>query len=335
MHALADGALLRTVELPGVGAMGGVGARPEGGTEAWLGWTGFATPGQVLRYDAVADSLSVWAEPPGRVDVPTVSSQVVTYTSRDGTPVRMFVVSPTAAPDRPRPTTLYGYGGFNIPMTPGFSAGILAWVEAGGVYAIACLRGGSEEGEDWHRAGLRDTKQNVFDDFACAAEFLIDQGWTTPGQLAISGGSNGGLLVGAALTQRPELYSAVVCSAPLLDMVRYESSGLGQLWSDEYGSASVPEELEWLLAYSPYHRVIDGTPYPAVLFTVFDSDTRVDPMHARKLCAALQHATSSDRPILLRRESDVGHGARSVTRSVDLSVDTMAFLAARTGLELP
>jgi prolyl oligopeptidase len=312
--------------------MGGIGARPEGGTEAWLGWTGFATPSCVLRYDAVADSLSVWAEPPGKVEVPTVSSQVVTYTSKDGTLVRMFVVSPTATPDRPRPTTLYGYGGFNIPMTPGFSAGILTWVEAGGVYAIACLRGGSEEGEDWHRAGRRGEKQNVFDDFAAAAEWLVAEGWTTPAQLAISGGSNGGLLVGAALTQRPELFSAVVCSAPLLDMVRYEGSGLGQLWSDEYGSASVPEELEWLLGYSPYHHVVEGTDYPAVLFTVFDSDSRVDPMHARKLCAELQWATGSDRPVLLRREADVGHGARSVTRSVELSVDTLAFAAARTGL---
>ncbi|MDX6258025.1 MAG: prolyl oligopeptidase [Frankiales bacterium] len=334
VHTLETGALLRSVELPGVGAMGGIGSRPEGGTEAWLGWTGFATPSCVLRYDAVADSLEVWAEPPGKVDVPPVSSQVVTYTSKDGTLVRMFVVSPTVAPDEPRPTTLYGYGGFNIPMTPGFSAGILSWVEAGGVYAIACLRGGSEEGEDWHRAGRRGEKQNVFDDFTSAAEWLIDQGWTTAGQLAISGGSNGGLLVGAALTQRPELFSAVVCSAPLLDMVRYEGSGLGQLWSDEYGSAAVAEELEWLLGYSPYHRVEDGTGYPAVLFTVFDSDTRVDPMHARKLCAALQFATSSDRPVLLRREADVGHGARSISRSVELSVDTLAFAAARTGLVL-
>jgi prolyl oligopeptidase len=162
----------------------------------------------------------------------------------------------------------------------------------------------------------------------------MEQGWTTPAQLAISGGSNGGLLVGAALTQRPELFAAVVCSAPLLDMVRYEGSGLGQLWSDEYGTAAVAEELEWLLGYSPYHRVVDGTAYPAVLFTVFDSDTRVDPMHARKLCAALQFASSSDRPVLLRREADVGHGARSVSRSIELSVDTLAFAAARTGLVL-
>jgi prolyl oligopeptidase len=334
VHDLATGAYLRTVDLPGVGAMGGVGARPEGGTEAWLGWTGFATPSCVLRYDAVTGLLDTWAEPPGKVDVPAVTSQVVTYTSKDGTPVRMFVVSGAAAPDRPRPTTLYGYGGFNIPMTPGFSAGILAWVEAGGVYAIACLRGGSEEGEEWHRAGMRGQKQNVFDDFAAAAEWLIGAGWTTAEQLAISGGSNGGLLVGAALVQRPELYAAVVCSAPLLDMVRYEATGLGQLWSDEYGTASDPEQLEWLLGYSPYHHVVDGVPYPAVLFTIFDSDSRVDPMHGRKLCAALQFASASDRPVRLRREADVGHAGRSVSRSVELSVDSLSFAAARTGLVL-
>jgi prolyl oligopeptidase len=182
---------------------------------------------------------------------------------------------------------------------------------------------------------MRGYKQNVFDDFHAAADWLVEQGWTTPSQLGISGGSNGGLLVGAALTQAPQMFAAVVCSAPLLDMVRYEQFGLGQLWSEEYGSAEDPEELSWLIAYSPYHHVENGAPYPAVLFTVFDSDTRVDPLHARKMCAALQAATSSDRPILFRREKDVGHGARAVSRSVDLSADTLGFLAAHTGLELP
>ena len=237
-------------------------------------------------------------------------------------------------PTLPSPTILYGYGGFGIPMTPGYSATALAWVEAGGVYAVACLRGGAEEGDEWHRAGMRQLKQNVFDDFHAAAEHLIANGWTTPDQLSISGGSNGGLLVGAAVTQRPDLFAAVVCSAPLLDMVRYELHGLGQLWSTEYGSASDASELAALHAYSPYHHVLDGVDYPSVLFTVFDADTRVDPLHARKMCAALQHATSGDRPILYRREADVGHGARSVTRSVGLAVDTMAYLAARTGLTL-
>jgi prolyl oligopeptidase len=287
-----------------------------------------------------------------------VDTRQVTYRSADGTEVRMLVtaLAPGTAPatgtglatatgggagpeDRapvnPRPTILYGYGGFGISLAPAFAASILAWVEAGGVYAVAGLRGGGEEGEEWHRAGMRDHKQNVFDDFHAAAETLISEGWTTPGQLAISGGSNGGLLVGAAITQRPELYAAAICSAPLLDMVRYERFGLGQTWNDEYGTADDRRELGWLLSYSPYHHVREGTRYPAVLFTTFDSDTRVDPVHARKMCAALQHATSARwpaNPILLRRESDVGHGARAVSRSVSLSADGLAFLALHTGL---
>jgi prolyl oligopeptidase len=177
-------------------------------------------------------------------------------------------------------------------------------------------------------------KQNVFDDFHAAAERLIADGWTTSGQLAASGGSNGGLLVGAAVTQRPDLFAAVVCSAPLLDMVRYEKFGLGATWNVEYGSADVAEELQWLLDYSPYHRVREGTDYPATLFTVFDGDSRVDPLHARKLCAAMQHATSGDRPILLRREKNVGHSSRAISKSIALSADTLTFAAAHTGLEL-
>jgi prolyl oligopeptidase len=249
----------------------------------------------------------------------------------------MLIISGAATPDRPRPAVLYGYGGFGISMTPGYSATTLAWVEAGGVYVIAGLRGGSEEGEDWHRAGMLDQRQNVFDDFHAAAEKLIADGWTTREQLGIYGGSNGGLLVGAALTQRPGLYAAVVCSAPLLDMVRYERFGLGETWNTEYGTAADPEQLGWLLSYSPYHHVVPGTRYPSVLFTVFDNDTRVDPLHARKMCAALQYATSSspeDRPVLLRAEGQVGHGARAVSRSAELAGDTLAFAARYTGLVL-
>jgi prolyl oligopeptidase len=174
----------------------------------------------------------------------------------------------------------------------------------------------------------------VFDDFRAAAQYLIGEGWTTPGQLAISGGSNGGLLVGAALTQDPSLYAAVICSAPLLDMVRYERFGLGQTWNVEYGTASDPEQLGWLLAYSPYHHVMPGTAYPAVLFTVFTSDTRVDPVHAYKMCAALQYASGSLRPVLLRAEGQVGHGARAVSRSAELAGDTLAFAARYTGLDV-
>jgi prolyl oligopeptidase len=289
----------------------------------------------MLRFDARDSSVHVWATAPGAVPVPAVSAQQVTYPSADGTLVRMLVVSGAGSPDQPRPALLTGYGGFDISLTPGYSATALSWVEAGGVYVVANLRGGSEEGEEWHRAGMLEHKQNVFDDFRGAAEALIRDGWTTPEQLAISGGSNGGLLVGAALVQRPALYAAVICSAPLLDMVRYEGFGLGQTWNVEYGTASDPAELGWLLAYSPYHHVEPGTAYPAVLFTVFTNDTRVDPMHAYKMCAALQYSTSSSRPVLMRAEAQVGHGARAVSRTAELAGDTLAFAARYTGLAVP
>jgi prolyl oligopeptidase len=346
VHDLDSGARLPgargRIELPGIGSIGGLLGRPEGGYEAWFSYTDQVTPPHVYRYDGRRHTVELFSSPPGSVEVPAVVTRQLTYTSKDGTTVRMFVTARadllTGGPDgsggpaEPRPTILYGYGGFAVPLTPGYSANILAWAEAGGVYAVANLRGGSEEGEEWHRAGMLANKQNVFDDFHAAAERLIADGWTTSEQLAISGGSNGGLLVGAALTQRPELFAAVVCSAPLLDMVRYELFGLGATWNVEYGSADDPEQLGWLLGYSPYHRIQAGTDYPATLFTVFDGDSRVDPLHARKLCAALQHATSGERPILLRREKDVGHGARAMSKTIALSADTLTFCAAFTGL---
>ncbi len=336
IHDLATGARLGDVPLPGLGSVGGIIERPEGGHEAWFGYTDHTTPSTVQHYDARSGQTRLWASAPGTVEVPALTTRQVTYSSADGTDVRMFVIARDLgdAPIEPRPTILYGYGGFGLPLTPGFSATVLAWVEAGGVWAVANLRGGGEEGEDWHRAGMLGHKQNVFDDFHAAAEWLVAEGWTTTDQLAINGGSNGGLLVGAAITQRPELFAAAVCSAPLLDMVRYERFGLGATWNVEYGSAAVEEELGWLYGYSPYHRVADGVAYPATLFTVFDGDTRVDPLHARKMCAAMQAATVGDGPILIRAEPDVGHGARAVSRSIDLSVEVLAFSAAHTGLDL-
>ncbi|HEX8004213.1 MAG TPA: prolyl oligopeptidase family serine peptidase [Mycobacteriales bacterium] len=331
VHDKETGAHRYDVDLPGLGSLGGPTSDPDGGDAVWFGWTGYTTPPRVHQLAVTERALTLFADAPGRVDVPEVEARQVFYESADGTRVPMFVLTPPGDVT-PRPTVLYGYGGFNVPMTPGYSAGIAAWVEAGGTYAVACLRGGSEEGEEWHRAGMRERKQNVFDDFHAAAEWLRANGFAS--RLGISGGSNGGLLVGAAMTQRPDLYDAVVCSAPLLDMVRYERFGLGTTWADEYGTADDPTELAWLLGYSPYHHVREGTAYPATLFTVFDSDTRVDPLHARKMCAALQYATTGDAPVLLRRERDVGHGARSVSRSVELSVDTSSFLATHLGLEL-
>ncbi len=333
-HDAVTGSVKRVLQLPGFGTLTGFTERYDGGHELWYSYTDHTTLGSVYCYDALTDAHSLWASPPGSVAVPKVQSHHVTYTSHDGTEVRMFVITPNETPTRPLPTILYGYGGFGVPLEPAYSATTLAWVEAGGIYAVANIRGGSEEGEEWHRDGMLDKKQNVYDDFIAAAEWLIAKGWTSAEQLAISGGSNGGLLVGAVMTQRPDLFAAVVCSAPLLDMVRYELHGLGATWNVEYGSAQDPEQFGWLHAYSPYHRVTSGTRYPATLFTVFDSDSRVDPLHARKMCAALQHAQAADRDILIRAEENVGHGARSLDRTIDLSADVLAFTAAWTGLKV-
>ncbi|SFK22541.1 prolyl oligopeptidase [Streptosporangium canum] len=330
VHDLATGEPRGQVPLPGLGSAGRMSTRPGGGHEVWFTYTDSVTPGSVHRYDARTGRTTLWAAAPGAAEVPRLSARRIVYPSADGTPVRMLVLARPGT--GPRPTILYGYGGFGLSLTPSYSSYILPWVEAGGVFVLAQLRGGGEEGAQWHRAGMLDGKQNVFDDFVAAAERLIADGWTTAAQLAACGESNGGLLVGAAVTQRPDLFAAAVCSAPLLDMVRYERSGLGPSWRSEYGSASDPEQLGWLLGYSPYHRVRDGVDYPATLLTAFGGDSRVDPFHARKMCAAMQGATSGSRPILLRHESDVGHGARATSRAVGLAADMLAFLAAHTGL---
>ena len=341
-HHPVTGERLGEVPLPGLGSVSGLVTRPDGGTDVWFGYTDHVTVPAVHRFAGDTGEVSVWATPPGAVpDVPEVVVRQVVATGADGTPVRAFVVAPAAAldgdgrPRTPAPTILYGYGGFQISMDPAYSAATLAWVEAGGVYVVANLRGGGEEGEAWHRDGMREHKQHVFDDFFAVASLLVAEGWTTPGQLACWGGSNGGLLVGAAVTQRPDLFAAAVCSAPLLDMVRYQLFGLGRTWSDEYGDAAVPDELGWLLGYSPYHRVAPGTAYPATLFTVFEGDTRVDPLHARKTAAAMQAATSAspdERPVLIRRETGVGHGGRALSRTVGLTAEQLRFVADRAGL---
>jgi prolyl oligopeptidase len=333
VHDRVTGEQTGELALPGLGSAATV-SRPGGaGDDLWVSYTDNLTPPTVLHHRPSTGESTTWAEAPG-APAPTDELEVVRVfvTSGDGTQVPMFVARPRGlALDGTAPTILYGYGGFNNALQPMYSALQRAWVEGGGVYAIGNLRGGNEYGEGWHRDGMRANKQHVFDDFAACADWLISSGHTSPGHLAVSGGSNGGLLVGAALTQMPEKIAAVHCSAPLLDMVRYELFGLGITWNDEYGTAADPEELGWLLGYSPYHHVVDGTPYPAVLFSTFGGDTRVDPNHARKMCAALQHATTSDRPVLLRHEEHVGHGARTVGRMLDTSAEVHAFLGAQTG----
>jgi prolyl oligopeptidase len=235
------------------------------------------------------------------------------------------------------PTLLTAYGGFNVSLTPEFAKSIFPWLDRGGIFAVANLRGGSEFGEDWHRAGMLDKKQNVFDDFISAAEYLIAQKYTNKDHLAIQGGSNGGLLMGAALTQRPDLFRAVVCQVPLLDMLRYQKFQIAKLWIPEYGSADDPKQFDWLYAYSPYQHVKPGTLYPAVLFMTADSDTRVDPLHAKKMAALLQAQAVNgvDRPILLRVDTKAGHGiGKPVSKLLEDNVDFWSFVFSQLGVEI-
>lgn len=337
LHA-ADGTMLRDVPLPGAGTVERLTAPPEGGPCAWFSYTDYTTPPIVYRVD-VRDGSCVPEAPPeasrasagARPDV-----RQITYESSDGTPVRMHVVAPSGGTG-PRPALLTAYGGFGASTPPAYSPAIAAWVEAGGVYAVACVRGGGEGGRAWHAAGSGRNKPNAIADFTAAARALIDGGHTTPGRLAIRGSSHSGFMVAAAVTRRPELYAAAVISDAVTDMVRYHRFGIGRLWTEEFGTADDPGDLAVLLGYSPYHRVRPGTGYPSVLLTCPRTDPRVDSMHTRKMTAALQHAAASSpssRPVLLRCEDDVGHGERSLSRWLALQTDVLAFCAARTGLRL-
>jgi prolyl oligopeptidase len=261
----------------------------------------------------------------------------VRYRSKDGTVVPMFLVHRRDwRKDGKNPTLLYGYGGFNVNLTPGFAAWVGPFLERGGVYAVPNLRGGGEYGEAWHQAGMLGRKQNVFDDFAAAAEYLIAEQITSPGRLAISGRSNGGLLVAASLVQHPELYKAAVAGVPLADMIRYHHLQIARLWIPEYGSPDDAKAFAWLYAYSPYHHVVDRTAYPATLVFSAESDTRVDPMHARKLAARLQAATSSNLPVLLRMESKAGHGAgKPLAKIIAQYTDEFSFLFEQLGISAP
>ncbi len=329
VHSLS-GALEREIALPTLGDAGGVTGDPDR-PDAYFTFNAFTIPRQIYRTDVGVGTSTLWASVNVPIDPSPYQVEQVSYPSRDGTPITMFVVSRKDAPrDGSTPFLLNGYGGFNVNMTSYFRASIYPWLEAGGGYAVPNLRGGGEYGEAWHQAGMLANKQNVFDDFIAAAEFLVAKGYTQPERLAISGGSNGGLLVGAAMTQRPELFGAVVCAVPLLDMVRYHLFGSGKTWIPEYGDPEDPEQLKVLAAYSPYHRVKQGTRYPATLLLSADSDDRVDPMHARKMAAALQHANTGSAPILLSIEQNAGHGgADMVKKWVERDSQTYAFLMDR------
>ena len=329
-----DGDFVREINLPGIGSTAGIVGNPDE-DDAYYGYTSFTIPGEIYRTSVKTGETKLWNRVKLPVDPSPYVVEQVWYSSKDGTLISMFVVRGKDMPmDASTPFLLTGYGGFDVGITPTFTAEAYPWLEAGGGYAIANLRGGNEYGEEWHRAGMLHKKQNVFDDFIGAAEFLIQRKYTQPQRLAISGASNGGLLVGAALTQRPDLFRAVVCDVPLLDMVRYHRFGSGRTWIAEYGSAENESQFKTLLAYSPYHRVQERAKYPAILFMSADSDDRVDPMHARKMAARLQAATATSRPILLRIEKKAGHGgADLVKQSVDASADSTAFVMHELGMK--
>ncbi len=331
----ADGTFNCDVVLPTLGtaaAVTGEWDQPDG----FFTFESFTLPPTVYRLAVGTGLITEWAS----IDAPLNSDDFTVtqewYSSRDGTHVSMFLIHRRGLDrSQPLPTVLSGYGGFNISRTPLFSRSTYLWLEHGGMYAVPNLRGGGEYGESWHRAGMLDHKQNVFDDFIGAAEYLIEQGYTDSAHLAIQGGSNGGLLVGAALTQRPDLVRAVVCAVPLLDMLRYHHFLIARLWIPEYGSADDPTQFPFLHAYSPYHHVQPETEYPAVLLTTAESDSRVDPLHARKMAALLQASNVSPYPILLRVETRAGHGiGKPLAKVIEEQTDMWSFLFWQLGVTI-
>jgi prolyl oligopeptidase len=330
---------LGDVQLPAIGSVFGLGGKWDR-KEVFFAFHSFTVPDSVYQIDLSTRGTSLWSnvDAPG-IDPDKYEVKQVWFDSKDGTHVPMFVFHKKGLElNGKNPTLLTGYGGFNVSLTPNFVGDRYLWLEHGGVFAVANLRGGAEFGEDWHRAGMLDKKQNVFDDFAAAAEFLISQKYTDKDHLAIRGGSNGGLLMGAALTQHPELYRAVICQVPLLDMLRYQNFQIAKLWIPEYGSSEDPKQFDWLYAYSPYHHVKQGAEYPAILFMTADTDTRVDPMHAKKMAALMQaeaaNGQSRERPILLRIDSKAGHGAgKPIAKQVEDMTDIYSFLFWQLGME--
>ncbi len=331
-----EGRHFRDLESPGVGTLSGLGGDWER-DEGFFSFSSYNAPSTVYRYSVLRNVRSVFWRQHVPFDGSGYEVEQVWYTSKDGTRVPMFLAHRKGlALDGGNPVFLTGYGGFNISQMPGFSAQTAVWLERGGVLAVPNLRGGGEFGQAWHEAGMFGRKQNVFDDFVAAAEWLIANRYTSADRIAISGGSNGGLLVGAALTQRPDLFRAVVCSVPLLDMLRYERFLLGRFWVSEYGAATDSAQFRYLRAYSPYQNVQPGTRYPAVLFETGDGDTRVAPLHARKMTALLQAATSAsveERPILLKYDTEAGHsGGLPVAKTVDDTTLRLQFVMWQLGM---
>lgn len=331
-----NGKYLGDLKLPGIGSA----YAPDGrwaSDEAFFTFTSFVEPATAYRIIVSSGKQDLWFRPAFPIKTEDIETKQVWYASKDGTKVPMFLVHRKGVPlDGGNPTLLTGYGGFNAASTPWFSAYTAWWTDAGGVFALANLRGGGEFGESWHKAGMFEKKQNVFDDFTAAAEWLIENKYTRPARLAIEGASNGGLLMGAMMTQRPDLFGAIVCEAPLLDMLRYHKMQVGAWWTAEYGSADDPNQFEYLRKYSPYHNVRKGAKYPSIMFVSGDSDTRVDPSHARKMTALMQASNASDNPIILRYDAKAGHsGIGSVNQAIAQRVDVWSFIASRLGRKLP
>ncbi len=329
-----NGRLEQEIPLPGLGSAGELSGSWDN-EEMFFGFSSFAYPPTIFRYDFAQNQLREFYRTPVKVDVSAYETKQVWYPSKDGTKVSMFIVHKKGlALDGKNPALLTGYGGFTVSMTPYFSGTRFWWLDKGGVLAIPNLRGGGEYGEEWHKAGMLENKQNVFDDFIAAAEYLIKSGYTNSQKLAIAGGSNGGLLVGAALTQRPELFKAVICSVPLLDMVRYHKFLIARYWIPEYGSSDDPEQFKFIYQYSPYHQVRPGASYPATLIDTGESDSRVHPLHALKMAAKLQKTNSSEAPILLLVETKAGHGqGKPTSKRIENTVDTYSFLAWQLGIK--
>ncbi|MDX2229406.1 MAG: prolyl oligopeptidase family serine peptidase [Leptolyngbyaceae cyanobacterium bins.349] len=322
-----QGRPVRSVELPGIGSASGFdGDRTD--TETFYSFTSFTSPSTIYRYDMVTGKSTVFRQPQVDFNPQDYETEQVFYQSKDGTQVPMFIVHKKGIKlDGTNPTLLYGYGGFGISLTPSFSVSLLVWMEMGGVYALPNLRGGGEYGEDWHQAGMKHNKQNVFNDFIAAAEWLINHQYTNPAKLAISGGSNGGLLVGACMTQRPDLFGAALPDVGVMDMLRFPKFTIGWAWVPEYGSPDQPDQFKTLYAYSPLHNLKPGTDYPATLITTADHDDRVVPAHSFKFAAALQAAHRGPDPVLIRIETKAGHGAGKPTaKLIEESADKWAFL---------
>jgi prolyl oligopeptidase len=332
----ASGHSVGELELPAVGSVGEMEGRWTS-PEMFFAFTSFPIPPRIYRHVTGSDAPSIWAQVNVPMPTDNLEVQQIWYTSKDQTRIPMFLLHRRGLKlDGNIPTWLTGYGGFNINNSPQFSAAAALWADQGGVFALPNLRGGGEFGEAWHRAGMLDKKQNVFDDFIAAAEWLVNNHYTQPSRLAITGRSNGGLLVGAALTQRPDLFRAVVCMYPLLDMLRFDKFLVGKWWVSEYGSADDPEQFKVLRAYSPYHHVSPGTRYPAALFITGDGDTRVAPLHARKMTALLQASSDPELPILLRYDLEAGHTqGGSITKSIDETADWMGFLLWQLNMPFP